>query len=107
MKLDRLDLDRIREWVESGGLVKLVQRGGRVHVVLVRPRQPSEAQLRARRELAEASREASRLTVEEVARLVGGEVVEVKGSKKIRLPDGRVLSKQPAYVHYKLKRRSL
>jgi len=38
VKLDRLDLDRIREWVESGGLVKLVQRGGRVHVVLVRPR---------------------------------------------------------------------
>jgi len=107
VKLDRLDLDRIREWVESGGLVKLVQRGGRVHVRLVRPRQPSEAQLRARRELAEASREASRLTVEEVARLVGGEVVEVKGSKKIRLPDGRVLSKQPAYVYYKLKRRSL
>ena len=107
MKLDRLDLDRIRKWVESGGLVRFVQRGGRVHVRLVKPRQPSEAQLRARRELAGASKEASRLTVEEVARLVGGEVVEVKDSKKIRLPDGRVLSKQPAYVHYKLKRRSL
>jgi hypothetical protein len=99
-----LDLNKIREWVESGGLVRLVQRGGRVHVVLVRPRQPSEAQLRARRELAEASREASKLTEEEVARLAGGEVVKVKGSKMIKLPDGRVVGKQAAYVFYKLKR---
>jgi hypothetical protein len=107
VRLDRLDLDRIREWVESGGLVRLVQRGGRVHVRLVRPRQPSEAQLRARRELAEASREASRLTEEEVARLADGEVVEAGDLKKIRLPDGRVVGKQAAYVYHKLKRRGL
>jgi hypothetical protein len=107
VRLDRLDLDRIREWVESGGLIRLVQRGGRVHVRLVRPRQPSETQLRARRELAEASREASRLTEEEVARLAGGEVVEVGGSKMVKLPDGRVVGKQAAYVFYRLRRRGL
>jgi hypothetical protein len=39
-------------------------------------------------------------TVEEVAALVGGQVVEVNGRKMIRTPDGRLLLKQMAFVKW-------
>jgi hypothetical protein len=106
VRLEEVDWNKVREWVELGGRVRFVHRGGRVYVVLYKPKEPSEAQLRVRRQLAEAAREASRMTVEEVASLVGGEVVEVEGRKLVKLPDGRVLDKNRAYVAFKMKKRS-
>ena len=63
---------------------------------------PTPAQAEVRYLFAEAASRASELTAEEVARLVGGEVVVVDGKERIRMPDGRVLLKQMAYVRYAL-----
>jgi hypothetical protein len=64
---------------------------------------PTMAQAELRAKLAELSRESRLLSVEEVARLVGGEVIKLNGKKAVRMPDGRILLKQMAYVGYMLK----
>jgi len=61
---------------------------------------PTPAQSELRLKFAEVVKESKKYTVEEVARLVGGEVIEVNGKKYIRMPDGRVLMKHMAYVKY-------
>jgi hypothetical protein len=63
---------------------------------------PTMAQAELRYLFSEAVKEASKHTVEEVAALVGGEVVEVGGKKAIKMPDGRVLQKHMAYVKHAL-----
>jgi hypothetical protein len=64
---------------------------------------PTPAQAELRYLFAQAVRESGLLTVEQVARLVGGEVVEVGGRRYVRMPDGRVLQKHMAYVAYVLR----
>jgi hypothetical protein len=63
---------------------------------------PTPAQAEVRYLFAQAVGESRLLTVEQVARLVGGEVVEVNGRRYVRMPDGRVLQKHMAYVAYVL-----
>jgi len=46
----------------------------------------------------ELSRAARHFSVEEVAEMVGGEVVEVNGRKVVKLPDGRLLMKHQAFI---------
>jgi hypothetical protein len=90
------------------GVIQLVVRtrprllvyARRVPVTIWRP---TPAQADVRRRFGEAVRESSRYTVEEVARMVGGEVVEVNGKKAIRMPDGRVLMKHTAYASYAMR----
>jgi hypothetical protein len=69
----------------------------------VTAKRPTPAQADVRRRFGEASRESKMYTVEEVARMVGGEVVEVNGVKAIKMPDGRVLMKHMAYVSYAMR----
>jgi len=92
------------------------ERGADVQVVVrSRPRQtiyvrkppvtmwrPTPAQAELRYLFAESVRVAKELSVEDVARLVRGEVVDVGGKKAIRMPDGRILMKHMAYVKYAL-----
>jgi hypothetical protein len=88
--------------------VQLVYRRGprellyfrRAPVTIKRPT-PAQAEVRLR--FAEAARESKLFTIEEVARLVGGEVVEVHGRKMIKMPDGRLLMKHMAYVSYAMR----
>jgi hypothetical protein len=64
---------------------------------------PTPAQAEVRLRFAQAIRESKKYTVEEVARLVGGEVVEVNGKKAIRMPDGRILMKHIAYASHAMR----
>ncbi|RLE65002.1 MAG: hypothetical protein DRJ38_04485 [Thermoprotei archaeon] len=64
-------------------------------VTVVRPT-PAQAQCRLR--FGELSRAARHFSVEEVAEMVGGEVVEVNGRKVVKLPDGRLLMKHQAFI---------
>jgi hypothetical protein len=66
-------------------------------------KRPTPAQADARRRFGEAIRESKRYTVEEVARIVGGEVVEVNGVKAIKMPDGRILMKHMAYASHAMR----
>jgi len=59
---------------------------------------PSRAQAHCRLRFAELSKASKHFTHEEVAELVGGEVVEVNGRKAIRMPDGRLLQKHLAFI---------
>jgi hypothetical protein len=61
---------------------------------------PTDAQAASRVAFAAAARVSRAFTVEEVAALVGGQVVEVNGRKLIRMPDGRLLLKQMAFVRW-------
>ena len=63
-------------------------------------RRPTPAQAEARLRFAEAARLARLLSPEQVAELVGGEVVEIQGKRWVRLPDGRVLPPQNALVKW-------
>jgi hypothetical protein len=69
----------------------------------VTAKRPTPAQADVRRRFGEVSRESKMYTVEEVARMVGGEVVEVGGVKAIKMPDGRVLMKHMAYISYAMR----
>ncbi|MEM4454308.1 MAG: hypothetical protein QXT28_06345 [Thermofilaceae archaeon] len=60
--------------------------------------EPTPAQAECRLRFAEAAKLAARVTAEEAARLVGGEVVEVAGRKAVRMPDGRLLLPHQAYI---------
>jgi hypothetical protein len=64
---------------------------------------PTLAQAELRAKFAELSRESRILSVEDVAKIVGGEVVELNGKKAVRMPDGRILLKQMAYVGHMLR----
>jgi hypothetical protein len=66
-------------------------------------KRPTPAQADARRRFGEVIRESKRYTVEEVARIVGGEVVEVNGVKAIKMPDGRILMKHTAYASHAMR----
>ena len=61
-------------------------------------RRPTPAQAEARLRFAEVARLARILTPEQVADLVGGEVVEVDGKRWVRLPNGKILPPQNALV---------
>jgi hypothetical protein len=61
---------------------------------------PTPAQAEARLRMAEAMRIAKLLSAEEVAKLVGGEVVKVGDKVAIRMPDGRLLQKDMAFVGF-------
>lgn len=65
-------------------------------------RRPTPAQADARLRFGELARESKLYSVEEVAEMVGGEVVEVNGKKAIKLPDGRVLMKHQAFIKARL-----
>jgi hypothetical protein len=66
-------------------------------------KRPTPAQADARRRFREAVEESKKYTVEEVARMVGGEVVEVDGKKAVKMPDGRVLMKHMAYASHAMR----
>jgi hypothetical protein len=72
----------------------------KVPVTVYRPT-PAQAELRLL--FRQAIQESKLLAVEQVAKLVGGEVVEINGKKAIRMPDGRILMKHMAYVAYVIK----
>jgi len=59
---------------------------------------PTRAQAECRLKFGELARASKHFTIEEVARMVGGEVVEVNGRKAVRLPNGRILQKHQAFV---------
>jgi len=59
---------------------------------------PTRAQAHCRLRFGELSRAAKFFSVEEVARMVGGEVVEVNGVEAVKLQDGRVLQKHQAFL---------
>lgn len=61
-------------------------------------KRPTPAQAQCRLRFGELSRAARHYTHEEVARMVGGEVVEVNGRKAIKMPDGRLLQKHHAFI---------
>jgi hypothetical protein len=63
---------------------------------------PSPAQAEIRYLFAQAVSEAKLLTAEQIAKMIGGEVVELNGKKYIKMPDGRILMKHMAYVKYLL-----
>jgi hypothetical protein len=64
---------------------------------------PTKAQAELRVLFAHAVRIAKLLTVEKVAELVGGEVVQVGDKKYVKMPDGRILMKHMALVKHLLK----
>jgi hypothetical protein len=66
-------------------------------------KRPTPAQAETRLLFARAVEEAKNLTIEQVAELVGGVVVEVNGKKAVMTPDGRVLMKHMAYVAHALR----
>ena len=82
--------------------VQVFLRQGRqvVRALPITAYQPTRAQAKANLMFALAARISRLLTVEEVAMLVGGQVVEVNGRKAIRMPDGRLLLKQMAFVKW-------
>ena len=61
---------------------------------------PTPAQAEARLRMAEAMRIARLLSPEEVARIVGGEAVKVGEKVAVRMPDGRLLQKDMAFVSF-------
>jgi len=87
---------------ERGVRVQVYLRQGRP-VVRAAPatiEHPTSAQAVSRAAFAAAARVSRALTAEEVAALVGGQVVMVNGRKLIRTPDGRLLLKQMAFVRW-------
>jgi hypothetical protein len=66
-------------------------------------KRPTPAQADTRRRFGEAIKESKKYTVEEIARMVGGEVVEVNGVKAIKMPDGRILMKHMAYASHAMR----
>jgi len=82
--------------------VQLYLRQGRpvVRALPITAYQPTRAQAKANLMFAVAAKISKALTAEEVAALVGGQVVEVNGRKAIRMPDGRLLLKQMAFVKW-------
>lgn len=63
---------------------------------------PTLAQAEMRLRFTQAVKESKLYSVEDVARLVGGRVVEVNGRKAVETPDGRLLLKHMAYVKYRM-----
>jgi hypothetical protein len=82
--------------------VQLYLRQGRpvVRALPANVEHPTDAQAMSRVMFGAAARMSRFFTVEEVATLVGGQVVEVNGRKMIRTPDGRLLLKQMAFVKW-------
>jgi hypothetical protein len=88
--------------LDRGVRVQIYLRQGRpvVRAVPATAEHPTEAQAMSRLMFGVAARVSRFFTVEEVAMLVGGQVVEVNGRKMIRMPDGRLLLKQMAFVKW-------
>ena len=88
--------------LDRGVRVQIYLRQGRpvVRAVPATAEHPTEAQAMSRLMFGVAARVSRFFTVEEVAALVGGQVVEVNGRKMIRTPDGRLLLKQMAFVRW-------
>lgn len=84
--------------------IVLVKRGGRIYFRRSPSKPPTPPKLRAWERFKELTEEAKHLSFDEVARAVGGEVVELpKGGKAIKLPSGEILPKAAAYVRAKMK----
>jgi len=88
--------------LERGVRVQIYLRQGRpvVRAVPATAEHPTRAQAMSRLMFGVAAKMSRFFTVEEVAALVGGQVVEVNGRKMIRTPDGRLLLKQMAFVKW-------
>jgi len=88
--------------LERGVRVQVYLRQGRpvVRAVPATAEHPTDAQAMSRVMFGVAAKMSRFFTVEEVATLVGGQVVEVNGRKMIRTPDGRLLLKQMAFVKW-------
>jgi len=88
--------------LDRGVRVQIYLRQGRpvVRAVPATAEHPTEAQAMSRLMFGVAAKMSRFFTVEEVAKLVGGQVVEVNGRKMIRTPDGRLLLKQMAFVKW-------
>jgi len=88
--------------LDRGVRVQLYLRQGRpvVRAVPATAEHPTDAQAMSRVMFGVAAKMSRFFTVEEVAELVGGQVVEVNGRKMIRTPDGRLLLKQMAFVKW-------
>jgi len=88
--------------LERGVRVQVYLRQGRpvMRAVPATAEHPTSAQAASRAAFAAAAKISRAFTVEEVAGLVGGQVVEVNGRKLIRMPDGRLLLKQMAFVKW-------
>jgi len=88
--------------LERGVRVQVYLRQGRpvVRAVPATAEHPTSAQAASRAAFAVAAKVSRAFTVEEVAELVGGQVVEVNGKKLVRMPDGRLLLKQMAFVKW-------
>jgi len=88
--------------LDRGVRVQIYLRQGRpvVRAVPATAEHPTEAQAMSRLMFGVAAKMSRFFTVEEVATLVGGQVVEVNGRKMIRTPDGRLLLKQMAFVKW-------
>jgi hypothetical protein len=82
--------------------VQVYLRQGRpvVRAVPATAEHPTDAQAASRVMFGVAAKISRAFTVEEVAALVGGQVVKVNGRKMIRTPDGRLLLKQMAFVRW-------
>ena len=91
--------------LERSVRVQVYLRQGRpvVRAVPATADHPTSAQAASRAAFAAAAKISRAFTVEEVAKLVGGQVVEVNGRKMIRTPDGRLLLKQMAFVKWFMK----
>jgi len=88
--------------LDRGVRVQLYLRQGRpvVRALAATAEHPTDAQAMSRVMFGVAAKMSRFFTVEEVAALVGGQVVEVNGRKMIRTPDGRLLLKQMAFVKW-------
>jgi len=82
--------------------VQLYLRQGRpvVRAVPYTAEHPTDAQAMSRVMFSVAAKISRFFTAEEVAMLVGGQVVEANGRKLILMPDGRLLLKQMAFVKW-------
>jgi len=82
--------------------VQVYLRQGRpvVRAVPYTAEHPTDAQAMSRVMFGVAAKISRFFTAEEVTMLVGGQVVEVNGRKMIRMPDGRLLLKQMAFVKW-------
>ncbi len=83
-------------------MVQLYLRQGRpvVRAVPYTAEHPTDAQAMSRLMFGVAAKISRFFTAEEVAMLVGGQVVEANGRKLILMPDGRLLLKQMAFVKW-------
>jgi hypothetical protein len=88
--------------LDRGVRIQIYLRQGRpvVRAVPATAEHPTDAQAMSRVMFGVAAKMSRFFTVEEVAALVGGQVVEVNGRKMIRTPDGRLLLKQMAFVRW-------